>query len=358
MALPAARAEPPYVSTQDVLLKQADELEQATRYQEAIALYEQLVHEGEGRDPRWTAYVLFRLAGAQYQSGDRVSAKESVAVAVSLDPEEPSYQSFQAELSVGQSGDKPSALYRARRDQGSAKRLTSTNGVLHIFVRGRNTDPWDPELEEKTHRHVEEADRWLQARAAESRVTPPPTFVHRYASLVDEPFWRRVDVPDAITPTDYRKAWLEAVLTRFNAGSFSELFDRLFNGMDLANRAVIFHTASRELTILVPYRKEPTDLESTFVSCEPSEWANSHEPVAYTHDLLHLYGADDLFNKVRDPQAPEDDVMNFGRHDLDDCTLCDLTRYAIGWKDQSPRLTRLRLALPVASSKKKGGTHG
>jgi hypothetical protein len=183
-------------------------------------------------------------------------------------------------------------------------------------------------------------------------------FIHRYVTITDEPFWRRIDVPEEGASEEYRKAWFQAVLVRFEAGSYAELFDRFFDGMDLANRAVIFHTSTRDLSVLVPYHRQPTDLESTFVACEPSDWVNFHEPVAYTHELLHLYGADDLFNKAADPGAPETDVMNFGRHDLNDCMLSDLTRYAIGWMDQPPRLARLRVADPIVSSKRKRGAHG
>src|SRR5262249_46310535 len=160
------------------------------------------------------------------------------------------------------------ARYDARRNQGSARRLVARNGVLHIFVRGRNSDPWDPEEVNKTLERIAEADQWLSARAAESNVQPPPMFIHRYLTLADEPFWHRVDVPEASASLEYKKAWFEAILTRFfNVSSFADLFDRTFAGMDMENRAVAFHTANRDLTLFVPYRRQPTDMESMFVAC-------------------------------------------------------------------------------------------
>lgn len=352
--------DPGYVSTQDAQLREADALEKDLRFKEAVPIYEKLVEAGSGRDPHWTAYVLFRMAGAQVESGDRAGAQESAGVAVTLDPEEPSYQIFQAELNAGLSGERSSAVVHARRDQGSARRLVSTNGVLHIFVRGKNTEPWDTEDVDKMRLQIEESDRWIQARAQESGVSARPVFTHRFLTLSDEPFWRRVDVPEAESSPEYRKAWLDAILVRFGADSYADLFDRTFEGMDLANRAVVFHTANRTIpfTLLSPCRTEPADLESVTVQSGTSEFSGLYAAVRYTHRLLHLYGADDLFDKAPDPAVPENEIMNFGAHRLDDCELCALTRYAVGWTDQPPHLSRLRLQGLAAAPKRKKGAHG
>lgn len=359
-AAPLLDQEPPYVSTQDARLDRADQLEQERRFQEAIPIYETLLQDGAGRDPRWTAYVLFRLACAQYQSGDRMSALESAGGAATLDPAEPSYKAFQADLATERSGARHSSVYRARRDQGSARRLASSNGVLHIFARGRNTEPWNAEDEAKTRRRIEEADQWMAARATESGPDLQPVFEHRFLILADEPFWRRIDVPDADSSREYRKAWLQAILVRFQAASYAELFDQVFGERKPGNRSVVFHVAKKDisLSVLAPYRKEPTDLESVFVPSEASEWTPFYDAVAYAHEFLHLYGADDLFNKAKDPDAPEADVMNFGAHRLDDCLLSALTRYAIGWADRPPNLTRLRLEEPLNNLKRKKGAPG
>ncbi len=349
----------PYVSTQDTQLKQAETLEQAGRYMDALPIYEKLVLDGSGRDSHWTAYVLFRLACAQYQIGDRVSAIESAGTAVMLDPSEPSYKAFQADVAAEQSGVKRSSVYHLRRDQGSARRLVSTNGVLHLFVRGRNSLPWEPEDEAKVRERIEESDRWVQSQAVESGLTAP-VFEHRFLTLGDEPFWRRLDVPAQESSADYRKAWMDAVRVRFQSDSYAELFDREFNGMDLDNRAIVFHTSNRDLSlsILLPYNPQPTDLESVFVASEVSDWVNLYDAVTYTHEFLHLYGADDLFNKVGDPAIPQNEIMGYGGSRLESCSLSDVTRYAIGWATKPPLLTRLMLDIPTSHNPRKRGTHG
>jgi tetratricopeptide (TPR) repeat protein len=352
--------DPPYLSTQDAQLQQADRLEQSDRYQEAIPIYESIIQNGEGRDLRWTAYIMFRLACAQYQSGDRMNALESAQGAATLDPQEPSYQAFVTNISAARHGAAQPVVYHAYRNSGSARKLSSKNGVLHIFVRGQNTDPWDPELEEKTRLQIEESDQWLQARSAETPSGPAPVFTHRFLALADEPFWRRINVPDTDSSSSYRKAWLDAILVRFQAASYEELFNHVFEGQAFDNRAVVFHAAKEEapLSIRLPCRQEPTDVESVLVQSQPSGWDNSHDAVTYTHGLLHLYGADDLYNKAPDPEIPEQDVMNFGAHSLDECEICALTRYAIGWTDHPPHLTRLRLASTPNHTRKTKGAHG
>lgn len=337
-----------YASSQDDLLKRADQLELSGRFEEAIELYDSLVHAGGGRDSRWTAYVLFRMGCAQYQLGDRVSAQESISVAVTLDPEEPSYQAFQADVLSGSKGRARSAVYRPVRDSGSAKRLTSTNGILHIFVRGRNSERWDQEEARKAQDSIETSDRWLAARAKESGVSQPPTFVHRFVTLPDEPFWRKTDIPESDSGPRYRKAWMIAILTRFHATSYTELFNRAFEGTETSNRTVVFHALKKGdlFTFFSPHRRQPGDMENTVVLSAKSEWTTLYDSVCYTHGLLHLYGADDLFNKLHDPNVPETDIMNFGAHALEECQLSPLTQYAIGWRDQPPKITKLRIANP------------
>lgn len=360
LTFPLLAADPAYLSTQDELLQRADRLEQSGQFVPAIAIYESLIDAGAGRDLRWTAYVLFRMACAQYQAGDRVGALESTGVAVTLDPEEPAYKAFQADVRAETTGTRRSTVYRPRRDQGSARRLVSTNGVLHIFVRGRNTDPWDPDEESKIRHRIEESDGWLQERAAESGRTLHPVFEHRYLTVLDEPFWRKIDVPDPDSALEYRRAWLAAIPPRFQADTYAELFDRVFGGVDFDNRGVVIHVARRRDAFAppTPYQKEPADLECAFVRSERSEWDNPYEAVLYTHELLHLYGADDLYSKVPDPAVPESDVMNFGAHRIDLCLLSSLTRYAIGWTDQPPRLKNLRLATAASKLKTKKGARG
>src|SRR5258708_18043152 len=86
--------ERPYLSTQDAMLRQAEQFEQQQQFQAAIPIYENLIQDGAGREGRWTAYVLFRLASAQLQSRGRVSALESATTAAALHPVEPSYAQF------------------------------------------------------------------------------------------------------------------------------------------------------------------------------------------------------------------------------------------------------------------------
>jgi hypothetical protein len=357
---PVLSPESAYLSTQDARLRQADELEQQSRFDEAAVIYDDLINEGAGRDIRWTAYLLFRQASAQAQSGDLASAEESAGGAVNLDPDEPPYKSFLADLQAKTSGSLSSSVYHAERNKGSAKRLVATNGVLHIFVQGRNTLAWDAEEEEKTRHHIQVADQWLQARAASADVKPSPVFFHRYLHVTEEPFWRRADVPEADMPPDYRQAWLQEVLERFRADSYADLFDRTFDGMDLDIRSIVFHLLrpGGQLAMMFPAVTAPSGMESAFVASERTDWVNLYEPVSYTKEFLRLYGADDLSGKVQDPAVPENDVMNFGGGCLEDCQIGRLTRYAIGWMDQPPPLTILRLAALPVGYKRKKGVHG
>src|SRR5262249_12689507 len=160
------------------------------------------------------------------------------------------------------SGSSKSTLYHARRNQGSARRLIATNGILHLLVRGSNTRAWDPEYEEEIRLQVEQADRWLQNMAADRAPAAHPTFVHKYVTLRDESFWRSVSIPDSESASNYRESWLQAVLVRFGVHSYRELFNQEFGDQAFDNRAVVFHTVGREgaVTVLRPHRPESTDV--------------------------------------------------------------------------------------------------
>lgn len=337
---------PAPLSTQDALMAQADQLEQDGRLRDALRIYDHLIQTGSGRDLRWTAHLFFRQACLQAQLGDRSTALETAEAAVTLDPGEPAYKAFLSDLQTRSGSRHLSIVYRARRDIGSARRLTGRSGVLHVLVRGRGTDAWDADSVSKLQARIQEADRWLIAKAAEEGLSPAPVIDHRFWAMPEELFWRRHDIPDAQSPKGYREAWLEEVLIRLQARSFAEAFDRAYEAADVDHRSIVFHVSRRQdsFTTMTPYVPTPTDLEGVFAVSEESDWLQPYDAVAYVHEWLHVYGADDLFSKAKDPVAPESDVMHFGAHELSGCTLGPLTRYAIGWTDEVPALTRLTLA--------------
>jgi hypothetical protein len=241
--------------------------------------------------------------------------------------------------------EKMTSIYLCGRDLGSARRMVSTNGVLHIFVRGRQTEPWDELYQRRTQDNIGAADRWWQARAEENLPSCDPTFIHKYLALPDEPYWRKMLAPDYSASYAYIDAWTAMVLAQFKAVSYRQLFDREFRGERVANRVVIFHTAQRGRSFALPewYHRTNGDIEQALVMQNRKE-IRQLEASVYAHELAHLYGADDLYNKVREPGFAGFELMNLYMPPfIDSCVLGSLTRYAIGWTPHPPKLVNLKL---------------
>ena len=65
-----------------------------------------------------------------------------------------------------------------------------------------------------------------------------------------------------------------------------------------------------------------------------NRWDKLHYTQA--HEILHLFGADDLYN-IRDASNfALTDIMNFQSKKLDDSSIQPITAYAVGWQKQKP----------------------
>lgn len=331
-------------STQDERLARADRLERGRQFDEAAAIYDDLLQAGGGRDARWNAYVLYRLSLCQYQSGDAMAARESLLTALAIDPDEPAYGALRRRLDR-ELGDVPDNVYRCTRDVGSAGRLARRVGVLHVLVRGRNTLSWDRDNELALRRAIRASDDWIQARAREQSPSVSVTIAHRFLATTNEPFWRTFAVPEPEMGGEYRDSWLAAVPPRFRAASLAHMFDDAFDGADFDQRAIAFHVVEPAGAFRGPSVRPlmaPSDIETVWIGQADRERLAARQAVRYSRALFFLFGADDLSDK-NGAGIPEHELMNVAAHRIDGCVLHPLTRYAVGWQEKRPELKGLRV---------------
>jgi hypothetical protein len=341
-------------------LMDAKRWEEIYEHDRAIEVVRRLIEADKGKDPVVSAHLYFHWAIALRRTGDVTESLSKVNRAIALNPRRKTYRGFKQELELRRAGidGKPaSARYFAYRDVGSAKRLTATGGVLHIFVEGKNSQPWSEFERLQAHVAIENGSEWLVKEAAARGVKAD--FLHRYMDVPSSPLFRKIDVPTWLTSEEYRLAWEKALLKTLNAESFGQLFKEQFPGVDLENRSLMFYAnmRARPFAMRVSKAHHASGIETAFCHFDVTNIMNPDHAVTYVHELSHLYGADDLYDKVPDPLGPERDVMRVGSYRLEKCLVSDITAYAIGWTNVIPKTTRLQIVTSGPQHIKKGPSH-
>ncbi|OVE76686.1 hypothetical protein BVX98_05225 [bacterium F11] len=342
-------------------LLEGNKLEETYQYDKAILLYQTAIESFRFNDHQLKSRLFYNLSYAHYLTGDLTSALQIIGKSLNLNSNNMEYLSFQnhlKELMKPKLGEERSHTYHALRSLGSADQLTGRNGILHIFAEGRNSIKWSPSKVQSTLKQVENASHWLTDEARKRNIHPLPTFIHRKIMTPNFPLLKNNDIPSYTSDPTYTENWLKALLASFNVSNFKTLFSAQSFPDDLRSRSVVIHTNQEDRSFALPLEKAhyESDLEVALVYFRVKKLTNPFQAVVYSHELLHLYGADDLYDKIEDTAFTELEIMHFGGYRLENNYLCQLTTYAIGWSKSRPDGSQLQIMLPHKLAKRKETT--
>ena len=103
-----------------------------------------------------------------------------------------------------------------------------------------------------------------------------------------------------------------------------------------SNALLIIHLNKRARSFAEPCNHGWCNEEATYI-LEPVKncrWQSLHYVLA--HEVLHLFGADDLYNIRAAKNYVSADIMHYGSRYLEDSEIRSLTAYAIGWTNVTP----------------------
>lgn len=325
---------------------QAEGLTEMGNYGAAAAKLRSWLASGERRDRARELTALRLLANLEFALGDGPAAVQTAGRALKLAPGDTQLLALREDIAAKSRSLAGQTRYSVWRKAGSAYALRGGVGVLHVFAYGRGSERWTYRRTARVEADVSLADAWLAARAREHGAADAPRFEHRWTALAEEPFWASTPFPASDSPQSQRAQWEDAVRERLGAATFAEAFDRAFDGRPPRNRLIVFHIDAKATSYAMSHlsaRYPAADLESAVVMFGLASAFEFSHPPTYAHELIHTFGADDLYNKADDPAVARSDVMNGACRPLATCTVSELTAYAVGWRERRPPLSRLKI---------------
>lgn len=225
--------------------------------------------------------------------------------------------------------------YADDRNHGLARRLRGKVGVIDLRISSAAAEPWTPIIVRRADREANEARAFLLAAATKNQVTD--------LSLDILPWVVTTDLARIDLPTDARG--------RPDPGSVDTLRSRVLGGVKSATGVSVSQVARAlkakgyaEVAVMV--RLPTTKILREFATSADGDGLDvafvqlsgeGAAPGTYAHELLHLFGADDLYRLHDRDARDERDVMGGPCGGaLQRATIADATAWAIGWRDAPP----------------------
>lgn len=217
------------------------------------------------------------------------------------------------------------------KSTGSAKRLIGKNLVLSIFI-SEPSSPWQQEAKDEIFDMIYEAEDWLEEQA---------NLYSKKIYFNNEAFGLEEDIVlDYIPPTDGEFNWVKEAGKIIGYPSIKQLYRTV---KEDSNNFIVLLFANKEgRSFALPYEK---GLDSEYF-LEGSILYKAFEgetinPATIAHEILHLYGAWDLYSEDGDNsleslarEKMSGDIMLELKPDIFENAVKELTAYLVGWKEE------------------------
>jgi hypothetical protein len=224
--------------------------------------------------------------------------------------------------------------YFSGKNSGLSRTLTNKINIAYIYIDDNRSSKWSGKQRLKNQHSVAQVKSWYQQQAKQYGINELELNVRYFV----------VNSPKGIG-----KEWLR------QASSFNYIVARLlknlhFDNVDsfikhIAGRepnsqvALVFHSnfEGRSFARACPVgmRIEQCKFEYVMLTEKmnnsQSSWALSQ---IQAHEVLHLFGAKDLYNITKSKDYAVTDLMNYYSKDIKYATIDPLTAWAIGWQNK------------------------
>ena len=244
------------------------------------------------------------------------------------------------------------ADYIATRDSGPARSFTGKVLVTYIFVDDGIKTRWSKKTLHRSEQVLNLVQRWHKQQSEAYKVENL-FFENKFFTAKRNPRLKQLSSVSLKTQREKVNEYISAIMYGLGEKSLEDFIANQLKIAEADQAVVIFHsnfdersfarrcgmTHKRTQTINgVPKVDYFSRCKEEFVMLMSKVERNRWDKLHYTqaHEILHLFGADDLYNIKGAGAFALTDIMNFQSKKLDDSDIHPITAYAVGWQKQKP----------------------
>lgn len=243
--------------------------------------------------------------------------------------------------------------YVATRHSGPAKTLTGKVLVAYIFIDDGVKTRWSDKSLRRSQQTLRRVQNWQIAQSKRYAVKNIE-FINKTYMVQRNPKLKALSSLSDKTSDEYVEKLVKTAMEHLGAKDVEDFIGRQMDLVGADQGAIIFHSNFNRrsfahrcgYTHRVTYYKNGVEQVEMISRCHDefvmlmeqvkrNRWDKLH--YAQAHEILHLFGADDLYNIENASNFALVDIMNFQSKNIGDSEISPVTAYAIGWRDKKPK---------------------
>ena len=242
--------------------------------------------------------------------------------------------------------------YIATRDSGPAKSFTGKVLVTYIFVDDGIKTRWSKKTLQRSEQVLNLVQRWHK-KQSEAYNIDNLYFENKFFTAKRNPHLKQLSSVSLRSEREKVSEYVSAIMQGLGEKSLEDFIAHQLKIAEADQGVVIFHSNFDERSFArrcgmthkrtriingVPTVDYFSQCKEEFVMLMSKVERNRWDKLHYTqaHEILHLFGADDLYNIKSAGRFALTDIMNFQSKQLDDSSIDPITAYAVGWQEQKP----------------------
>lgn len=242
--------------------------------------------------------------------------------------------------------------YVATRLSGPAKTLQGKILVAYVFVDNGVNTRWTDRFIQQSNRVMKTVQDW-KIKQAQAYNIESVNFVNKQFLVKRNPKLKMYASLTSKSGENMIEGFVSLVMEHLGAENVGDFIEREMKKVGADQGVVILHSNldNRSFAQRCGYTHIRTTYENGVKKVEnislcTDEYAmvnsevkqNRWDKLHYTqaHEILHLFGADDLYNISCAKEFALIDIMNHQSKNLRDSEISNITAYAIGWQDKQP----------------------
>ncbi|TQV74052.1 hypothetical protein FLL45_14435 [Aliikangiella marina] len=243
--------------------------------------------------------------------------------------------------------------YVATRFSGPAKTLEGRVLVAYIFIDDGVKTRWTDRFIQRSNDVMEIVQDWKIAQAMNYKVADV-SFVNKQYLVKRNPQLKLMSSISFQSDWNTIENFVTVVMNHLGAKDVGEFINREMEKANADQGVIIFHSnfEKRSFARRCGYTHQRTFFKNgkekvEYISrcndeyvmlmekVERNRWDKLHYVQA--HEILHLFGADDLYSISGAKNYALTDIMNHQSKNLSDSEISAITAYAIGWQEKQPK---------------------
>jgi len=237
---------------------------------------------------------------------------------------------------------KQKSVYTATPNTGPAGRLEGKIGIVNLFIVDKGRNSWGIKQRDSSMRALERSKQWLSAAA--EKYNKNISFTHKNFIINRNPYIKRLKISKHANAYKAANKIVRLATKQLGSKTVLSFINKMKREMQVDQVMLLLHINRSERSFArrcINYCGR--DGEYTFVleNVRSKRWQELE--YAQTHESLHLFGADDLYNIKGATYYATRDIMNYPSKILSGSTMEPITAYAIGITNQPPFNTPFKL---------------